>query len=101
MEGEEVLNMRCSEFRPPAIPLVTHDPYTSCWSMSDCLYDDWPRHWTGSPHSMYGVIRVDGKPMRFIGKDCRCEDTVRQTVVGGFFMRMLRDKAGRRKEKQS
>jgi len=73
--------MRCSEFRPPAIPLVTHDPYTSCWSMSDCLYDDWPRHWTGSPHSMYGVIRVDGKPMRFMGKDCRCEDTVRQTGI--------------------
>jgi hypothetical protein len=55
-------------FRPPAVPLVTIDPYTNCWSMSDRLYDDWPKHWTGQNHAMCGLIRVDGKPLRFMGK---------------------------------
>ena len=38
-------------FRPPAVPLVTVDPYTSVWSFSDHLYDSWPVHWTGRPHA--------------------------------------------------
>jgi hypothetical protein len=56
-----------ADFRPPAVPLVTIDPYTSCWSMSDKLSGDWPRHWTGSVHAMCGFVRVDGKPLRFMG----------------------------------
>jgi len=56
-----------AEIRPPAVPLITHDPYMSCWSMNDRLYDDWPKHWTGRVHAMCGLIRVDGVPMRFMG----------------------------------
>src|SRR5262245_58743578 len=59
---------RAEDFRPPAVPLVTVDPYTSCWSMSDKLFADWPRHWTGKIHAMSGLVRVDGKPMRFMGR---------------------------------
>jgi hypothetical protein len=51
--------------RPPAVPLVTHDPYLSAWSFRDKLTDDWSRHWTGAVHAMAGIVRIDGKPFRF------------------------------------
>ena len=47
-------------FRPPAVPLVTHDPYFSIWSPADRLTVAWPVHWTGATHSLASMIRVDG-----------------------------------------
>ena len=55
-------------FRPPAVPLVTHDPYFSVWSMSDKLTDETTKHWTGANHGMAGMLRVDGKAHRFLGR---------------------------------
>jgi len=54
-------------FRPPAVPLVTHSPYFSIWSMSDTLNGDWPRHWTGSPHGMCGFVRFGDRVYRWLG----------------------------------
>ena len=69
------------KLRPPAVPLVTHDPFTSCWSMGDRLNDDWPKHWTRRVHAMFGMIRVDGKAMRFMGHPMACKDEIPQKSV--------------------
>ena len=57
-----------TSLRPPAVPLVTHDPYLSVWSMHDNLTGDRTKHWTGVNHGMAGMARIDGKPYRFMGQ---------------------------------
>jgi len=54
-------------FRPPAVPLVTVDPYFSIWSFANHLTYDTTRHWTGSPMTMLSIVRVDGKSYRIMG----------------------------------
>lgn len=54
-------------FRPPAVPLVTHDPYFSIYSEADQAYAKWPSHWTGHTQALGGMIRVDGVTHRFLG----------------------------------
>jgi len=54
-------------FRPPAVPLVTSDPYLSIWSETDHLHDSDTVHWTGQPHALRSTIVVDGKPLRLMG----------------------------------
>jgi hypothetical protein len=53
--------------RPPAVPLVTHDPYFSIWSMSDQVNTSETRHWTGSEQPLGGFVSIDGKGYRFLG----------------------------------
>ncbi|WP_224996271.1 glutaminase domain-containing protein [Cesiribacter sp. SM1] len=57
------------EFRAPAYPLITIDPYISAWSTSDKLFDTPVKHWTGTNHSLIGAVRVDGQTYRFLGKE--------------------------------
>ena len=56
------------DLRLPAVPLVLNDPYISFWSPYDRLTDGQTKLWTGAQKAMDGLLRVDGKTYRFMGK---------------------------------
>jgi hypothetical protein len=67
--------------RPPATPLVAHDPYFSIWSTTDKLTDSPTKHWTGTAEPLNSIVRIDGKPYRIMGQDPREIPALNQTEM--------------------
>jgi len=63
------LPAQTNPFRPPAVPLVLHDPYFSIWSFHNRLTGGPTRHWTGVPQQLRSMVRIDGKAFRIMGSD--------------------------------
>ena len=53
--------------RPPAVPLITVDPYFSVWSPNEVLNFAPPQHWTGANQTITAYAIVDGKAYSFLG----------------------------------
>lgn len=56
-------------FRPPAIPLLTTDPFTQTWIRGDTSTSATISHWDGAEKQMLGLLSIDGSYYRFLGND--------------------------------
>jgi hypothetical protein len=74
-------HLNFSDFRAPAVPLVTHDPYFSIWSGADKLTDAETMHWTGRNHTLHSIVRIDGKSFRLMGSRPSSLEPLPQTKV--------------------
>ncbi|WP_161889099.1 glutaminase family protein [Pontibacter russatus] len=64
------------DLRAPAYPLITHTPYLSIWSFGDTLSASNTKHWTGTDHSLIGMVKVDGNVYRILGEETKSYKTV-------------------------
>ena len=64
-----MLSAQTKPFRPPAVPLVLHDPYFSIWSFNNRLTGGPTRHLTGAQQQLRSMVRIDGKAFRIMGSD--------------------------------
>lgn len=56
------------KLRYPAVPLITHSPYFSVWSMDDVPNRTDTCHWTGKSQPITGTVKVGERTYGFLGK---------------------------------
>ena len=76
-----VVAASAQEFRPPAVPLVTSDPYLSIWSETNTLNGSATVHWTGKRNALVSLIRIDGKTYRLMGDEPTADPPLPQSSV--------------------
>ncbi len=80
LSAASLMGQQTATPRPPAVPLITHNPYFSIWSDTNELTASETRHWTGTPQPMTGLVRIDGHPFRFMG-EARDTPAMQQTSL--------------------
>ena len=55
------------KLRPPAIPLITVDPYFSIWSPNEKINFAPTEMWSGKEKAILGTVTIDGKKRLFLG----------------------------------
>src|SRR6185369_15987216 len=76
-----LLSGHAATVRPPSVPLVACDPYFSIWSPSDQLNGSDTTHWTGKPHRLVSLARIDHQVLRVMGKEPADVPAMKQTGV--------------------
>ena len=79
-----VLASACSgfaAFRPPAVPLVSCDPFFSVWSAADKLTEKDTTHWAGANQPISITLTADGKTWRLCGLEPQSIPALPQTGV--------------------
>ena len=68
-------------FRPPAVPLVSCDPFFSVWSAADRLTDAETTHWAGAKQPISVTLAADGRTWRLCGLEPKSVPALPQTGV--------------------
>ena len=79
-----VLTSACSggaAFRPPAVPLVSCDPFFSVWSAANTLTERETTHWAGAKQPISITLTADGKTWRLCGFEPQSVPALPQTGV--------------------
>ena len=67
LAGYQSMAVPALALRPPAVPLVTVDPFFSVWSAADRLTDVETTHWTGAKQPIMVLLEADGRTWRLCG----------------------------------